>query len=547
MPSHDDMELLREYVARDSQTAFEELLKRHVNLVYSTALRLVREPALAGEVTQTAFIILSRKAHTLRSGTILSGWLYRTTQFAAARALRTEMRRRQREQEAVKMQTEPSNPNSIWEELSPLLDEAMGKLGEAERNAVVLRYFENKTSRDVGAALGVNEAAAQKRVARAVEKLRGYCLKRGLAASVVGLTALISANAVQAAPASVVAGTATALKATGGAATTAALVKGTLTLMRWAKIKFALITGLGVTAVTGAVILAASAQGPQPQFGGQRLNSWLARLDDGDRQDSHEMKWVSWQEILASRTSEQKEAAAAIQAMGDAALPYLHEALSKQDGKLDHIKQKVGLKEPPEARRHRAMLALDALGPAARPLLPQLAECLEGTNCPKEAAMALAAIGPDGWAVLAKGVLSTNNYATPCSIWALGTHRAGGREAVAVLKYTLTNGISPYLSGEAAWALAEIGEDRKELVGLLMEGLKSKKEDLRWPCALALGELGPDARAAIPALVEALKDASERVRHDATQALQEIDPGAAALAGAGEPLAQRHIPRTRVF
>src|SRR5579863_9190898 len=128
MPMTEDMELLGEYVARDSQAAFETLLNRHVNLVYSTALRMVRDPGLAGEVTQTTFIILTKKARTLGPGTILSGWLYRTAQFAAARALRTEYRRREREQEAAKMQTEQSN--SMWEELSPLLDQAMAQLGE---------------------------------------------------------------------------------------------------------------------------------------------------------------------------------------------------------------------------------------------------------------------------------------------------------------------------------------------------------------------------------------------------------------------------------
>src|ERR1700748_3611627 len=168
MPPTNDMELLREFVASDSQEAFETLLNRHVNLVYSTALRMVRDPVLANEVTQTTFIILAKKARTLGAGTVLSGWLYRTTQFAAARALRTESRRRERENEAAKMHTEQSE--SVWEELSPVLDQAMAQLGEADRNAVVLRYFENKSSRDVGVALGLNEATAQKRVARAVEK-----------------------------------------------------------------------------------------------------------------------------------------------------------------------------------------------------------------------------------------------------------------------------------------------------------------------------------------------------------------------------------------
>jgi len=545
MPMTEDMELLREYVARDSQAAFETLLNRHVNLVYSTALRLVRDPTMAGEVTQSTFIILAKKARTLGSGTVLSGWLYRTTQFVAARALRTEYRRREREQEAAKMQTEQRN--RVWEELSPLLDEAMARLGDADRNAVVLRYFENKSSKDVGAALGINEAAAQKRVARAVEKLRGMCLKRGAVASAIVLTALISSKAVQAAPANVVTTTATVVKGAGAAASTTALVNGTLEVMRWAKIKAALAAGLGVTALAGTVFFVGEPYWSQPHFEGRVLSAWMARLDDGKRENNHELFWVRWEETAASRTAEQKEAAEAIRAMGETALPYLHAALVGEDGKLDWLPEKFGLKEPPAARRHRATLALHELGPAAKPLLPQLTECLEGTQCPKEAAMVLAAIGPEGEEILAKEILSTNNFAAPCSVWALGTHRLGGAEVEAALKYVFTSGTTPYLDAQAAWALAEIGHDRKELVPLLINGLKAERADLRWACALALGELGVDARSAVPALVEALQDEKPRVSHDAAQALQEIAPDAAARAGVGEPLKERHIPKTIVY
>jgi HEAT repeat protein len=192
-------------------------------------------------------------------------------------------------------------------------------------------------------------------------------------------------------------------------------------------------------------------------------------------------------------------------------------------------------------------MALDALGSAAKPLLPQLTVYLEGTNCPKEAAMVLASIGPEGWAVLTKGVASTNNYVAPCSVWALGTHQAGGQDTVDILKYTLTSSRTDYLDALAAWALAEIDQNHRELVPLFINGLGAKREDLRWACALALGELGPDARPAVPALVQALKDASPKVSNDAAQALRQIDPDAAARAGVSGPLAQRHVPVTTVY
>jgi hypothetical protein len=280
----------------------------------------------------------------------------------------------------------------------------------------------------------------------------------------------ISANAVQAATAGVTAATATALKGAGAAGATSVLVKGTLELMRWVKIKAALTAGLGATALAGAVCLVEAPRWTQPNYGGRILSSWLAKLDDGKRENAQEMFWVSWQQTQAGRSAEQGEAVAAIQAMGEKALPYLRATLVKEDGKLDRLEEKIGLSETPAARR-RALLALDALGPSAKPLLPQLSECLEGTNCPKEAAAALAAMGPDGWAVLTKGILSTNNNAAPCSIWAVGTHRIGGLEAEAALKYTLTNGASISLDAEAAWALAQIGHDHAELVPLFVNGL----------------------------------------------------------------------------
>lgn len=545
MPERDDMELLREYVTNDSQAAFEELLHRHAGLVHSTALRMVRDPSLAAEVTQTTFIILAKKASRLGPPIVLSGWLYRTTQFAASRALRTEYRRKDREQEVAKMQTEQSNP--AWEELSGFLDAAMARLGETDRNAVLLRYFENKSTREVGAALGVNEAAAQKRVARALEKLRALCSKRGVVAPVIVLTALLSANAVQAAPAGVIAGTAGAVKGASATGATSVLVKGTLELMRWAKIKLALTAGLSATALAGAVVMIEWPTWSQPHFEGRALSTWMARLDDGKRERDTELTWVCWQEVLAKRTAEQQKAAEAIRQLGEKALPYIRAALTSKDGKLDQLEEKFGLSDRPETRRYRAALALDALGPAAKPMLPELAEYLEGTNCAKQAALGLAAIGPEGWAVLTRGILSSNNIAAACSIWALGMYRVSGDGTVAALKYTMTNGESLYQDAQAAWALAEIGRDKGELVPMFVQGLKSPREDMRWACALALGKLGRDAEPAVPALVEALQDKRPKVREDAAQALQEIDPDAAARAGVGGPITNPHVPKTLFY
>ena len=175
MQAMDDMALLREYAAGNSEAAFETLVSRRVGFVYSAALRQVRDPHLAEEVTQAVFIILAQKAGRISGKTILAGWLFRTTRFAALAQMRADAKRRRREQEA-NMQTEiqPAAPDLFWEQMSPLLDEALATLGETDRQAVLLRFFENKSLAEVGNSLGTGEDTARKRVSRALEKLHRY-------------------------------------------------------------------------------------------------------------------------------------------------------------------------------------------------------------------------------------------------------------------------------------------------------------------------------------------------------------------------------------
>ena len=140
----DDMELLREYVRHNSEDAFATLVSRHVNMVFSVALRRVRDTHQAEEITQVVFIILARKAASLGPKTVLSGWLFRTARYTAAKAMTIQQRRQCREQEAY-MQAAFNEPESeAWPQIAPLLDDAMARLGEQDHNAIVLRYFEGK-------------------------------------------------------------------------------------------------------------------------------------------------------------------------------------------------------------------------------------------------------------------------------------------------------------------------------------------------------------------------------------------------------------------
>ena len=254
----DDMELLREFATSNSQPAFATLVQRHINLVYSVALRRLGNAHEAEEVTQAVFVILAKKAGSLRAGTILSGWLYQTAQLTSANFQRAAFRRQRREQEAYMQFTQESEPDRSWQQLSPLLEEAMTRLGKDERDAVVLRFFENRTIREVAAALGLQEAATQKRVNRATDKMRKHFLRRGLQVSTTALLASIGANAVQAAPAGLISTVATtaAVKTTVVSGSTLTLIKSTLKIMAWTKAKTAVVaTVIVACAATTAVVV----------------------------------------------------------------------------------------------------------------------------------------------------------------------------------------------------------------------------------------------------------------------------------------------------
>jgi len=189
----DDWKLLQNYIERDSQAAFQTIMTRYLNFVHALALRHVKDSQLAEEVTQAVFVLLAKKAPSFRRGTILSGWLFRTTRFVASRAARTEQRRMRREQEAFQMQ-QLSTADDTWRRISPIIDEALESLGKTDRNAILLRYFNDKSHHETAALLGVSEEAAKKRVTRAVEKLRHFFARRGIALSAALLASAVAAN-----------------------------------------------------------------------------------------------------------------------------------------------------------------------------------------------------------------------------------------------------------------------------------------------------------------------------------------------------------------
>jgi len=256
MPETEDITLLRQY-AQGDESAFTTLVERYVNLIYSTAMRQVCNPSHAEEITQAVFIILAHKAGTLSGRVVLSGWLYQAARFTSANFVKGEIRRQRREQETY-MQSLLNEPDAMaWQQIAPLLDEAMGNLGETDRNAVVLRFFENKTAAEVAEALKLTEAAAHKRVSRALEKLRKFFTKHGVTLVAGTIGGAVSANSVQAAPVGLAKTISAVALAKGAAAggSTLTLVKGALKLMAWTKAKTAVIAVVIVaaTATTGVV------------------------------------------------------------------------------------------------------------------------------------------------------------------------------------------------------------------------------------------------------------------------------------------------------
>jgi RNA polymerase sigma factor (sigma-70 family) len=252
MQAMDDMALLREYAARNSEAAFEELVSRRVGFVYAAALRQVRDPHLAEEITQAVFVILAQKAGRISDGTILTGWLFKTTRFTAIAQRRATVKRQQREQEALmQSELERTAPDPFWEQISPLLDEALAQLGEKDRQAVLLRFFDNKSLVEVGRYLGTGENTAGRRVARALDKLRRFFLKRGVVATTALIAGALSSVSVQAAPAGLVTSISMAALTKGAAAggSTSTLIQGALKVMAWTKMKTAVVVGAVVLMV----------------------------------------------------------------------------------------------------------------------------------------------------------------------------------------------------------------------------------------------------------------------------------------------------------
>lgn len=214
----DDAELLCRYADDRSEEAFSELVRRHVDLVYSSALRQsFGDHHRAQEVTQMVFVDLARKARSLVSHPVLPAWLHRSSHFAALEVRRKEARRQKYEKAAGADAVigDPSAETVAWESVRPVLDDALNRLDERDRQAILLRYFANRPFSEVGSRLNLSENAARMRVERALDKLHALLEQRGIKSSTAALAVALSGHAIAAAPAGVAASSAAAAMAAG--------------------------------------------------------------------------------------------------------------------------------------------------------------------------------------------------------------------------------------------------------------------------------------------------------------------------------------------
>jgi RNA polymerase sigma factor (sigma-70 family) len=302
MQNKSDAQLLSEYGALHSEPAFAEIVARHTDLVYSAAWRQTGSPELAREVSQSVFTDLARKARrltgTLTADASLAGWLYRGTRFAALTLLRSERRRQAHERQFMEELRPTPETAPAWERVGPMIDQAMAELGDADREAVLLRFFKNQDFHAVGRALCVSDDAAQKRVTRAVERLRAILAKRGVTVGGQGLVVAIAAHAVAAAP-SGLAATLTGASLAGAAAGTGS-APPLIQLLATTKVKVAaaLLAIVAIPVVFWQIKELRSAKETLAQAGDRKGGAWIRRTSGPSARIGHSMIWTGKELIV---------------------------------------------------------------------------------------------------------------------------------------------------------------------------------------------------------------------------------------------------------
>ena len=241
MPTDTEQSLLRDFVTDRDEVAFRHLVEHHVDMVFGCALRRTGDAELAEEVSQNVFTILARKAHRLRAGAGLAGWLHKTALYESTKALRGESRRRRKMKALAEHNQTQDQGNSSGDEVLPLVDEAVAELPDGDRQLILLHYFEGRTFREISQSVGKSEAASQKQASRALAKLEKLLKRRGVVASATALTSIFAVEAARGAPAGIATTLSSGALAGASSLTTSALITNAVQTMTYAKTKVAIL------------------------------------------------------------------------------------------------------------------------------------------------------------------------------------------------------------------------------------------------------------------------------------------------------------------
>ena len=566
----EDAELLRQYAQSGSETAFAELVGRHLPLVYAAALRQGNaDEALAKDVAQTVFIDLARKASSLLGREVLAGWLYTSTRLAASKAVRGEHRRQLREQIAASMQeqTTPPDSQSHQAELRLVLDEAMSELDAGERNAVLIRFFQGKELKEVGSALGISEDAARMRITRALANLQTLLKQRGVTITTVALGTALATEAATAVPAGLAAAI-SAAALTGSAVTTTAVIAATkafaMTTVQKAlvTVTVAVLAGAGLYEARQAASTRAEVRTLQQQQGPlteqiqqlQRERDETARQlaslrEDNERlnRDTGELRKLRG-EVPRLRKALQ-EVGAGMQIQGRPLASWLAEVniergLLDSDPALDVLvaagpavlTNLAGIlqHDPSTTQQAKAADVIGAIAhrnPAA-PEIPGVISALSSAADKQDARVrrvAVQALGSVGRTasnaipVLSRCAKDEDEWMRKCAVEALRLIGIPTSQALEALHGSLSDPDGT-VQIFAVQALYELGQPPTNAVPLLIQLSKNTDVGVRCSAIQTLGRVGTNHPEAVVALKSALNDESETfVRPLAREALKKLE------------------------
>ena len=555
MHEKSDAHLLRDHAERRDEAAFREIVTRYTNLVYSAALRQVESSGAAADIAQSVFTDLARKARSLAEklpdNGSLAGWLHRSTRFVALNHLRDTRRRLHHERQAMEQLLTDSESSADWEQIRPALDEALDSLCDEDREALLLRYFKNQDLRSVGAGLGVSEDAAQKRVSRAVERLREFFSKRGVTVGASGLVVVISANAVQAAPAglAITISTVAALAGTAVSTSTAIALTKAIAMTTLQKTiigaTLAAAVGTGIYEARQASTLRSQTRLLQQQQAplAEQIRQLTSERDEATRQN---VALRRENELLKSNTFEihklRSEMSMLREKLRAASRGGVPEQSVATTNSLDQILKILWDDDPSSTgddRRYKAAAQLRNLGPQAVQGLPIFRQLLHSGNQETSyaGARALAFTSeacPESFQYLSNALSDPDPQVRDAATHGVDILFGDEfKDVDSTLPTLLRNlrDIDQTVRADTAGALREYVERKKQfgkgaepelVIPALMQNLNDEWRYARLNAVQCLQEYGDAAKAAIPQLRNLLQDPEPMVRAAAQGALEQI-------------------------